>query len=90
MCSGIMSEGGEGSGNFIQRASQIVKTLECFMNSPEQQIMMEHVPKKWLVRKPHSEVDVMNSFFCVDCMMFGSRSESYTTLDCIDIYTGAI
>ena len=48
MCSGIMSEGGEGSGNFIQRASQIVKTLECFMNSPEQQIMMEHVPKNGL------------------------------------------
>ena len=75
MCSGIMTEGIEGSGNFIQRAAQIVRTLEYFMNSPDQQVMMEHVPLKWHSRKLHSELDEFVQMTCPYCIMFGSYPE---------------
>ena len=37
----------KGAGNFMQRAAQIVDTLESFMNSPDDQIEMDHVPNRW-------------------------------------------
>ena len=40
----------KGAGNFMQRAAQIVDTLESFMNSPDDQIEMEHVPNRWKLK----------------------------------------
>ena len=37
----------KGAGSYVQRAAQIVDTLESFMNSPDEQIEMEHVPSRW-------------------------------------------
>ena len=34
----------------MQRAAQIVDTLESFMNSPDDQIEMEHVPNRWKLK----------------------------------------
>ena len=42
----------KGAGNFMQRAAQIVDTLENFMNSTDEQIDMEHVPNRWKLKHP--------------------------------------
>ena len=44
----------KGAGNFMQRAAQIVDTLESFMNSPDDQIEMDHVPNRWKTKLEHS------------------------------------
>ena len=47
MDSNLMTIGVKGSGNYFQRAAQIVETIENFMHSPDEQIEMEHVPNRW-------------------------------------------
>ena len=47
MDSNLMTMGVKGSGNYFQRAAQVVETIENFMHSPDEQIEMEHVPNRW-------------------------------------------
>lgn len=47
----LMTEGVDGAGNPLRRAAQIVATLESFMNSPDEEITLEHVPSRWRTKK---------------------------------------
>ena len=47
MDSNLMTMGVKGSGNYFQRAAQVVETIENFMHSPDEHIEMEHVPNRW-------------------------------------------
>lgn len=45
--SGLMTAHKKGIGNYLQRAAQILNTIETFMGSPDFEIEMEHVPLRW-------------------------------------------
>jgi F-box protein 18 (helicase) len=44
------SGGSKHSGSFAQKAAQVLRTVENFLNSPDDEITMENVPIRWLVK----------------------------------------
>ena len=73
----------KGAGNFMQRAAQIVDTLESFMNSPDDQIEMEHVPNRW---KTKLEDSTGMYPFESDGMQNISPTQRYISLHIICMY----
>jgi F-box protein 18 (helicase) len=53
MDSNCMSESGgsKHSGSFAQKAAQVLQTVQNFLNSPDNEISMENVPIRWLVKR---------------------------------------
>jgi len=45
--SGLLVEKGEEDSSFYRRAGQVVATLSTFMNSPDMELELEHVPSTW-------------------------------------------
>ena len=47
--SGLLSERGEGEGGVFRRAGQVLASLTTFLNSPDTEASLEHVPSVWTV-----------------------------------------
>ena len=54
--SGLLTERGEGEGGVFRRAGQVLASLTSFLNSPDSEASLEHVPSVWTVG--HSQLNL--------------------------------